>query len=100
MENNKKKFIRNPKGLNQWNLRSLKEIQKIYKVRNCSDNTFASRTRPCIEHQMKRCSAPCVNKIKKVDYFEDISGAQSFLSSSAFLPDLLGDNDSKVFINA
>ena len=62
--------------------KSIKEIQKIYKVRNCSDNTFASRTRPCIEHQMKRCSAPCVNKIKKVDYFEDISGAQSFLSSS------------------
>ena len=31
---------------------------------------------------MKRCSAPCVNKIKKADYFEDISGAQSFLSSS------------------
>ena len=62
--------------------KSIKEIQKIYKVRNCSDNTFASRTRPCIEHQMKRCSAPCVDKIKKVDYFEDISGAQSFLSSS------------------
>ena len=62
--------------------KSIKEIQKIYKVRNCSDNTFASRTRPCIEHQMKRCSAPCVNKIKKVDYFEDILGAQSFLSSS------------------
>ena len=62
--------------------KSIKEIQKIYKVRNCSDNTFANRTRPCIEHQMKRCSAPCVNKIKKADYFEDISGAQSFLSSS------------------
>ena len=62
--------------------KSIKEIQKIYKVRNCSDNTFANRTRPYIEHQMKRCSAPCVNKIKKVDYFEDISGAQSFLSSS------------------
>ena len=62
--------------------KSIKEIQKIYKVRNCSDNTFVNRTRPCIEHQMKRCSAPCVNKIKKADYFEDISGAQSFLSSS------------------
>tara|TARA_B100002019_G_C21270441_1_gene601906 strand:+ start:1785 stop:3572 length:1788 start_codon:yes stop_codon:yes gene_type:complete len=62
--------------------KSIKEIQKIYKVRNCSDNTFSNRTRPCIEHQMKRCSAPCVNKIKKIDYFEDISGAQSFLSSS------------------
>jgi len=62
--------------------RSIKEIQKIFKVRNCSDNTFANRTRPCIEFQMKRCSAPCVRKINKVDYFEDISSAKLFLSSS------------------
>ena len=60
----------------------IKEIQKIFKVRNCSDNTFANRSRPCIEFQMKRCSAPCVQKINKVDYFEDISSAKSFLSSS------------------
>ncbi len=62
--------------------KSIKEIQKIFKVRNCSDNTFANRTRPCIEFQMKRCSAPCVQKIKKVDYFEDVTSAKSFLSSS------------------
>ncbi len=62
--------------------KSIKEIQKIFKVRNCSDNTFANRTRPCIEFQMKRCSAPCVQKINTVDYFEDITSAKSFLSSS------------------
>ena len=62
--------------------KSIKEIQKIFKVRNCSDNTFANRSRPCIEFQMKRCSAPCVQKINKVDYFEDISSAKSFLLSS------------------
>ncbi len=62
--------------------KSIKEIQKIFKVRNCSDNTFANRTRPCIEFQMKRCSAPCVQKINKVDYYEDITSAKSFLSSS------------------
>ena len=62
--------------------KSIQEIQKIFKVRNCSDNTFANRTRPCIEFQMKRCSAPCVQKINKVDYFEDITSAKSFLSSS------------------
>ena len=62
--------------------KSIKEIQKIFKVRNCSDNTFSNRTRPCIEFQMKRCSAPCVQKINKVDYFEDITSAKSFLSSS------------------
>ena len=62
--------------------KSIKEIQKIFRVRNCSDNTFANRNRPCIEFQMKRCSAPCVQKINKVDYFEDIENAKSFLSSS------------------
>jgi len=62
--------------------KSIKEIQKVFKVRNCSDNTFANRTRPCIEFQMKRCSAPCVQKINKVDYFEDITSAKSFLTSS------------------
>lgn len=62
--------------------KSIKEIQKIFYIRNCSDVTFSNRTRPCIEFQMKRCSAPCVNKINKVDYFEDIISAKSYLSSS------------------
>ena len=62
--------------------KSIKEIQKIFKVRNCSDTTFTNRTRPCIEFQMKRCSAPCVQKINKIDYFEDITSAKSFLTSS------------------
>ena len=62
--------------------KSIKEIQKIFKLRNCSDNTFANRSRPCIEFQMKRCSAPCVKKINKVNYFEDVISAKSFLSTS------------------
>ena len=62
--------------------KSIKEIQKIFQVRNCSDTTFTNRSRPCIEFQMKRCSAPCVKKINKVDYFEDITSAKSYLSSS------------------
>ena len=45
--------------------KSIKEIQKIFKLRNCSDNTFASRSRPCIEYQMNRCSAPCVGNVTK-----------------------------------
>ncbi len=62
--------------------KSIKEIQKIFRLRNCSDSTFSNRSRPCIEFQMKRCSAPCVQKINKIDYFEDITSAKSFLSSS------------------
>ena len=62
--------------------KSIKEIQKIFRLRNCNDSTFSNRSRPCIEFQMKRCSAPCVQKISKVDYFEDLTGAKSYLSSS------------------
>ncbi len=62
--------------------KSIKEIQKIYRLRNCNDSTFINRSRPCIEFQMKRCSAPCVEKVKKSDYFEDVQSARSFLSST------------------
>ena len=59
----------------------LKELQKIFKLRNCADSTFANRSRPCIEYQMKRCSAPCVNFISKEDYLEDISAAKQYLTA-------------------
>ena len=62
--------------------KTIKEIQKIFRLRNCNDSTFSNRSRPCIEFQMKRCSAPCVQKISKVDYFEDVASAKSYLSSS------------------
>ena len=59
----------------------IKELQKIFRLRNCSNSTFSNRSRPCIEYQMKRCSAPCVNMISKPDYAEDISAAQRYLTS-------------------
>ena len=59
----------------------IKELQKIFRLRNCSNSTFSNRSRPCIEYQMKRCSAPCVNLISKSDYAEDISAAQKYLTS-------------------
>ena len=62
--------------------KSIKEIQKIFKLRNCNDSTFSNRSRPCIEFQMKRCSAPCVKNINKIDYFEDVESSKSYLSSS------------------
>ena len=61
---------------------SIKDIQKIFKIRNCSDTTFNSRTRPCIEFQMKRCSAPCTKNISKEEYAEDIAKSMEYLSSS------------------
>lgn len=59
----------------------LKELQKIFKLRNCADSTFANRSRPCIEYQMKRCSAPCVDFISKEDYLEDIAAAKQYLTA-------------------
>ena len=61
---------------------TIKDIQKIYQIRNCSDTTFNNRSRPCIEHQMQRCSAPCVNLISEVSYQGDIASSQHYLSSS------------------
>jgi excinuclease ABC subunit C len=61
---------------------SIKDLQKIYRLRNCSDSTFNNRSRPCIEYQMNRCSAPCVNLIPEQEYSNNISLAQQYLSAT------------------
>ncbi len=61
---------------------TIKDLQKIYQIRNCSDATFNNRSRPCIEHQMQRCSAPCVNLISEISYQGDILSSQNYLSSA------------------
>jgi len=61
---------------------TIKDLQKIYQIRNCSDTTFNNRSRPCIEHQMQRCSAPCVNLISEISYQGDILSSQYYISSS------------------
>jgi len=61
---------------------TIKDLQKIYQIRNCSNSTFRNRSRPCIEHQMQRCSAPCVEQISAVDYNVDISSSQNYLAST------------------
>ncbi|MDA9927352.1 excinuclease ABC subunit UvrC [Gammaproteobacteria bacterium] len=61
---------------------TIKDLQKIYQIRNCSNSTFRNRSRPCIEHQMQRCSAPCVKYINEIDYSIDISSSQNYLAST------------------
>ncbi|WP_347938891.1 excinuclease ABC subunit UvrC [Rickettsia oklahomensis] len=58
---------------------TLTELQKIFKLRSCTDNYFNSRTRPCLQYEIKRCYAPCVGKINKKDYAELVIQVQAFL---------------------
>lgn len=59
---------------------TLSELSKVFKLRTCSDNYFASRKRPCLQYQVKRCSGPCAQKISKEDYDELVAETESFLS--------------------
>ena len=58
---------------------TLTELQKIFKVRQCKDSYFRNRSRPCLQYQIKRCSAPCVKLIKKDEYSQDVRSTISFL---------------------
>lgn len=59
---------------------TLLELQKIFKLRSCSDVYFSSRKRPCLQYQINRCSAPCTGKISKENYDELVSQVKTFLS--------------------
>ncbi|BDU60791.1 UvrABC system protein C [Candidatus Rickettsia kotlanii] len=58
---------------------TLTELQKIFKLRSCADHYFNSRTRPCLQYEIKRCYAPCVGKINKEDYRDLVTQVKDFL---------------------
>jgi len=62
---------------------SLKLLQKLFPVRQCDNTFFSHRTRACLQYQIKRCSAPCVNEITAVDYQEHVQHAVMFLEGKS-----------------
>ena len=61
-------------------VKTIETIQKAFLLRNCNDNTFSSRKRPCLQYQIKRCSAPCVNLISQKEYNAKVKDTIKFLS--------------------
>ncbi|PAV26386.1 excinuclease ABC subunit C [Tamilnaduibacter salinus] len=70
---------------------SLNVLQKIFRIRNCSDSYFNNRSRPCLQYQINRCTAPCVGFVSEDQYREDIRHATMFLEgrNPAIIDDLM-----------
>ncbi len=63
--------------------RTITALQRAFMLRNCSDAVFAARTRPCLQYQIKRCTAPCVGRVDASSYAAQVEQARQFLSGGS-----------------
>ncbi len=63
--------------------RTLHHLERAFMLRTCSDGDFKTRSRPCLQYQIKRCSAPCVGKIEITDYMQSVDEALAFMEGKA-----------------
>jgi excinuclease ABC subunit C len=62
---------------------SLKQLQKLFPVRQCDDTVYSNRTRPCLQYQIERCTAPCVGLIDQPSYAQDVDNTLLFLQGQS-----------------
>src|SRR4051812_16446346 len=63
--------------------RTVTALQRAFQLRNCADTVYATRTRPCLQYQIKRCTAPCVGRVTPEEYQAQVAQARAFLSGKS-----------------